>query len=391
MSNSTFSYPEEVLHWIWKELLFSRKGLQTNCGKSIQILHPGWQNNSDGPDFLSSKLIIGNMQWNGAVEIHTRASDWFAHKHHLDSNYNNVVLHVVADNTAAQAVCQNSSKPFTLNILPYLDKGIHNYIQAHYKNDTLPCINNLKYLSESVIIKLINNAHQAYLEKKVDDFYSFYDANKIPSEAWKFALIKAVFDGFGISNNRHNMQNLADLITSDKTKLHELTKSQNPSYFIDYALKTAFDTRYNINWKHKANRPFNHPEYRIRQAAALSYCIINTPFDKFIKIDALNLWNKWCTTLNFRNTGRIKILYGTVFIPAINALASLFAHTKLSGEALLAWNTLKCPIPKSIIKPLDTLGLKQTNYKNKLGSVHFIKSFCRHNNCSKCNALNNTL
>ncbi len=374
MPETGFSYPEEVLHWIWKELLFCRDGLKTNCGKTIQISDAGTANPSDGPDFTRAKLIIGNMEWNGSVEIHTASSDWYKHRHHTDPNYNNVILHVVADHAAINVVCENKSRPFTLNILPYLAKNLHEHVKAHYQNDTLPRIGNLHYLSEDAVVHLIDKAHQEYLEKKINDFYGFYDANEIPSTAWKKALIKSVFDGFGISQNRQAMQKLADIILSDGKLINN---NAHKNEFIDYVLAAAFAPKNNILWKHKSSRPANHPKNRVKQAALFCHEINNTPFKSFLQIDALKLWKNWCKTLNIKNEGRIKILYGTVFIPAIGVIAQLFAHQKLNALVLDAWNNLRCPIPSSIIKPLHNIGLKETDYKYKLGSVHFLNTYCK--------------
>ena len=60
------------------------------------MLYPGRRNGSAGPDFRdcvlstdSGDIVVGD------VEVHVNAGGWRAHGHHVDSNYNGVVLHVV--------------------------------------------------------------------------------------------------------------------------------------------------------------------------------------------------------------------------------------------------------------------------------------------------------
>ncbi len=55
-----------------------------------------------GPDRRDAVLQFGHVlhvasdeQITGDVEFHIRCSDWYAHQHHTDARYNNVVLHVV--------------------------------------------------------------------------------------------------------------------------------------------------------------------------------------------------------------------------------------------------------------------------------------------------------
>jgi len=59
------------------------------------INFPGTENELGGPDFQYASILLDGMEWAGPVEIHIRSSDWYAHQHHLDVAYENVILHVV--------------------------------------------------------------------------------------------------------------------------------------------------------------------------------------------------------------------------------------------------------------------------------------------------------
>lgn len=88
---------ERLLQFIWRYQYFTKTGLTTTDGETLQIILPGQYNQNQGPDFTDAKIIIDNTTWAGSVELHINASDWKKHKHENDRNYNNVVLHVVWD------------------------------------------------------------------------------------------------------------------------------------------------------------------------------------------------------------------------------------------------------------------------------------------------------
>lgn len=89
---------EKLLHYVWQHRLLPPHPLFTTNGEQVEVIDPGLHNDNAGPDFTAAKVRVGGMLWIGNVEIHLRASDWFRHRHDSDPAYDNVVLHVIADN-----------------------------------------------------------------------------------------------------------------------------------------------------------------------------------------------------------------------------------------------------------------------------------------------------
>ena len=86
---------EKFLYEIWKEKNFS-SDLQTTDLEKIEIIDPGIENKDlSGPDFLNARVKIGNITYQGDVEIDNWHSDWKSHGHFLNKNYNKLILHVV--------------------------------------------------------------------------------------------------------------------------------------------------------------------------------------------------------------------------------------------------------------------------------------------------------
>ena len=79
------NYNESLLHYVWKHRLLPASGLTTTDGQQVEIIDPGLYNRrNSGPDFFNAKVKIDGMLWVGNIEIHKKASDWFAHGHQLD-------------------------------------------------------------------------------------------------------------------------------------------------------------------------------------------------------------------------------------------------------------------------------------------------------------------
>lgn len=89
---------ERLFQYIWQQQSFNTKELKLTTGENLEIVHPGYLNRNQGPDFLDAKIRIEDTTWLGPVELHIKASDWFKHFHNEDLNYDPVILHVVWEN-----------------------------------------------------------------------------------------------------------------------------------------------------------------------------------------------------------------------------------------------------------------------------------------------------
>jgi len=89
---------EEFLHYLWKYSLYNQEKLFDNENNKITVLNPGDYNRDSGPDFFNARISIAGTIWAGNIEIHTKSSHFNLHGHQNDPAFNNVILHVVAEN-----------------------------------------------------------------------------------------------------------------------------------------------------------------------------------------------------------------------------------------------------------------------------------------------------
>jgi hypothetical protein len=89
---------EEFLHYLWKYSLYDPEKLLDSKRNKIHVIRPGEYNRDSGPDFFNARISVEGTVWAGNIEIHTRSSHFDAHGHQNDPAFDNVILHVVAEN-----------------------------------------------------------------------------------------------------------------------------------------------------------------------------------------------------------------------------------------------------------------------------------------------------
>lgn len=89
---------EEFLHYLWKYSLYDPENLFDSKRNKIHVIRPGEYNRDSGPDFFNARISVEGTVWAGNIEIHIRSSHFDAHGHQNDPAFDNVILHVVAEN-----------------------------------------------------------------------------------------------------------------------------------------------------------------------------------------------------------------------------------------------------------------------------------------------------
>lgn len=169
---------EKLLQFIWKNALYNKAHLCDTLGQPIKVQHPGYQNTDAGPDFLNAKIMIGSTLWAGTVEIHINGNEWFAHNHHHDVAYNNVILHVCLTQ-AEVAITQDNNKIHALNLGSRIDSKLlekYEFMMAAHQN--IPCQN---LLSETTALDWIQNHDKLLAERlefKMEAILEDLDKNK---------------------------------------------------------------------------------------------------------------------------------------------------------------------------------------------------------------------
>ncbi len=214
---------EELMHYIWKTGLFNTANILTTDGQEIQIIKRGTHNHFDGPDFFQSRIRIGETEWFGNVEMHILASEWFDHKHHLDENYNNTILHVVMENNKI-AIRKDGTKVPTLILKELILTKVLTQYKILFENSLeLPCQNLLPKIDHFTFFMAQEKSLIERMKRKSDMVKGWQE---IYQNHWQTVLYISILRSFGLKPNADIFEEIANQLPLNILAKHKKDEHQ---------------------------------------------------------------------------------------------------------------------------------------------------------------------
>ncbi len=189
--------PEEAVVRLWQNADRLASGLVTQDGRRLKVLYPGRRSSSAGPDFRdcvlsteSGDIIVGD------VEVHVTEGGWSAHGHHVDSNYNGVVLHVV--------LRPNGRATTTLESRAEAPVAAIGLASRHVEAEAEPKRNAEAELTVSTLQARVDRAGDDRFRSKADGYRMELEAGVAEQ-----VLYAGIMDALGYSANRRPFVALA--------------------------------------------------------------------------------------------------------------------------------------------------------------------------------------
>jgi len=221
---------ETLVQRLWQDQRFFDFNLCATDGRLIQILKAGQSNSGEGPDFSQAELIIDGQHLTGQIEIHVKSSDWYKHRHHLDLNYDGVVLHVVFydDDLNLRTRLQNGQHVPTLELRPRIDLPMGDLLAYKQEVEAFDayCQVTGRRLNVARVAELLERLGQERLVSKAESI-SVLSQQPIDFDQLYY---EAVMEGLGYSQNRKPFRELAQRVPY--LQISPTTRSQSkPSYW----------------------------------------------------------------------------------------------------------------------------------------------------------------
>jgi hypothetical protein len=413
---------ESLLQYIWKLRLFNSNHLRTKTGEAVEILHQGFENHHSGPDFSDARIKIGDTVWAGHVEIHVNGNDWYAHQHHLDAAYRNVVLHVVYHTDSHYFEClENMSIPCI-----ELQDRIPEHLVARYRQMMeqqlpFPCAKHIEQVDDFTKIAMIEKTAIERLQHKTRKIEQALEQTQ---NDWEQVCWQMIARYLGGSIHSDALEQTAKKISVKILAKHSDQPLQlealifgvsgllQTSYADEYpnALQREFNYLKRLHrleslnegvFKWAKTRPANFPTIRLAQLAAIAGWI-RPLFSHLAKGDVtfVKNWTKniqindywkthFCFDVETKNRFT-RIGNQTVQVLLINAvLPLLFAYGKHTGNEMLTERALDGlrqikPEQNSLIASFRSYGWKPQNALESQGMLELKHSYCHQKRCLYC-------
>lgn len=411
---------EVFIQYLWKNRLVNSDCFVLPGGQKFELLDPGEQNTNAGPDFFNTKIRINRTTWAGNAEIHINSSDWFKHGHHKDKAYDNVILHVVANNDTEVQRSNGEKIPaveISFNTLLY-----DNYKSLIAKKLWIPCQEKIKNVDHAVVRLWLHTLLIERLERKTNEVLNSYHQNQ---NNWEETFYHFLAQSFGFNVNSIPFRLLAQslplkYIAKHKGNLMQLEamlfgqagmlniKCADAYYNNLYTEYQFLQKKFNLKpvdhqlWKFLRLRPYNFPTIRISQFAVLIY---NTShffsrileaknlheLEAMFNISATEYWDHHYTfgkdTLRKKKKNLGKNAFQTIVINTI--VPFLFIYGKVRDNHVYQDRAIafleELPAEKnSIIKKWEETGIPSESAYISQALLQLKNEYCKTKNCLQC-------
>lgn len=414
---------EDYIHYLWQYQKFDFREMTTSDGFPVKVISPGTHNLLSGPDFFNSRLLIGNQEWAGNVEIHIRSSDWYMHGHENDPAYDNVILHVVwvhdvevyrKDNTPMPVVeIQNLVAPETVRSYENLCSGS--------SNRWINCENDFAEVDDFLLDNWLERLYVERLENKNRLINKLFESL---AGDWEAVLFHMLAKSFGLNINGESFLSMAASIPFSVVRKIRGNPHQLEALFLGQAgiLEKPCEEPYFKNLKEEYNylqkkfrlhnrgvlpvkyfrlRPDNFPELRLVQLAAVYHkhaslfaalvrCGNEKEIYEFFDIELPQFWNTHYTFTKEHSFRKKNFTGKFLDLLIINTVVPVkFSFLKSKGkedfEEVLAIMEKVTSEENQIIKKFSVLhpGIAQ-NAKRSQALLQLKKEYCEKNACLQC-------
>lgn len=418
---------EDFLHYVWKYQKLTTALLTTISGETVSVVHPGLHNTNAGPDFLNAQLVIDGQLWAGNVEIHVKSSDWYAHKHQDDFNYDSVLLHVVWEYNVT--VFRENDEPIPTvaikdRVTPAAVIGYKSLLSGHAR--FINCEQNFALVKE---FTLENWLERVYIDRLQQKIVPLEKELRKTNNHWELLLFRQLCKTFGLKVNGESFASIAHsfpfsvvqkckgnvfmlealLFGQAGLLLGELEDAyaqrlQREYHYLVKKFKLSNSTV--IAPKFFRLRPANFPTLRLSQLAVLyatsdylfSLIINCTDKDAYYKVFNISASAYWKTHYNFGVTSLEKekaLTKSFIDLVLLNTVIPIvFCYAKLEGkdvsEEIIELAASIAPELNSIVKQFNSLRPIANNALKSQALLHLKKHYCDANRCLDC-AVGHTL
>jgi hypothetical protein len=420
---------ESYLHFLYQFQYFDKTHLETTDNELVRIIKIGRLNADSGADFQDARIVVGEVEWAGSVEIHLKSSDWDIHKHQNDTAYQNVILHLVWEDDKP-ILRKDGTKIPTLTLRERADKNLLRKYQAMMEsNAEMPCQNQFMEVDDIKKLSMLDKVLMKRLEDKSLIIHQFLQENNAD---WEETTYQVLAKNFGFKLNSAPFLSLAKNLPLKILQKHRDNLSQIEALIFGVAgflnnenndlekwdeyrlnLRKEFQflaSKYQLQdkilgqheWKYLRLRPANFPTVRLAQFArfihenanlfsVLIYLENVKSLAKILKVKQSDYWIEHYVfgkksegkVPTFGNASVENVVINTV-VPLLVSYANQKDNREYLEKAIRLLEELRAE-ENSITNHWKSMGLSIKSAFDSQASIEWHNHFCLAKKCLNCN------